>query len=271
MITSDGYIKEKGDFYGLIVEADRRNQFEEFRKDGESTISEKPPHIYKNLEINFSHRGIEFLESSKFKLKNLRIRNSNYGIYFKGKELIIENSDVSLCDTGIYLLKGNGYIKETRVASSEVDVVYRGTSEIDICRSYIVNNKIGIYVDENSKPDLRNGYSYICHNLHYNLYNNTRFDLEAYMNWWGTLNKDSISLLIYDFFDDTSKGIVNFEPIWIPNIKVSSGIQVEQIEKEKTVDLVKINNVAFRYIEIELTLSKNQKSLWIFTMFPEKR
>ncbi|MEN3045688.1 MAG: T9SS type A sorting domain-containing protein [Candidatus Hydrothermales bacterium] len=110
-----------------------------------------------------------------------------------------------------------------------------------------MNNGIGIYVSENSKPKLKNGHNYICYNSSYNLYNNTRFDIEAQKNFWGTQDVDSISLLIYDFYDDPSKGKVYFEPIWVPRKEILLTIQGE---KGKPIDLIKI---------IEFILSKKSE------------
>ncbi|MEN3043741.1 MAG: NosD domain-containing protein [Candidatus Hydrothermales bacterium] len=256
LFTSDGYIKEKCDYYGIVFKMREENELKKYEMDEEDRTFEKSSHNYKNLRINFSYKGIEFLKNENLKLKNLQIRNSNYGIYFYGKELEIENSNISLNNIGFYLLKGKGHIKETSVKENEIGVLYKGTSEINIDKSYIMNNKIGIYISENSKPKLKNGHNYICYNLNYNLYNDTRFDIEAQRNWWGTQNVDSISLLIYDFYDDPLKGKVYFEPIWVPRKEILSNIQGE---KGRVTELIKINSISFKNIEIEFILDRKSE------------
>ncbi|MEO0260584.1 MAG: T9SS type A sorting domain-containing protein, partial [candidate division WOR-3 bacterium] len=256
LFTSDGYIKEKGDYYGIIFEEPEKSILKE-SKITEQSKDDKFSNNYKNLRIKFGYKGIEFLKKDeKLKIKDSEISNSNYGIYFNGKNIEIENSKISLNDTGIYVLKGKGYIKETEIKENEIGILYKGNSEINVDKSYIMNNKIGIYVDENSKPKLKNGKNYICYNSEYNLYNNTIFDIEAQRNYWGTENRDSISLFIYDFYDDQSKGIVYFEPIWVPEKEILSGIQGD---KEKIIDFIKINTISKKNFEIEIILNKNSE------------
>jgi PKD repeat protein len=58
---------------------------------------------------------------------------------------------------------------------------------------------------------------------HNNIYGNSGYalwngnpqgtpDVDAQYNWWGTIGSAQISALIYDWFDDSSLGIVNFSP-----------------------------------------------------------
>jgi hypothetical protein len=250
VLTSDGFIKEKGDFYGISFKGNKKGIFE---------IDESLNEHIKNIKIEYSLKGIEFLrENEKLKLMNSEIKNSNYGVYFDGKNLEIQNSKIYFSDTGIYILKGKGFIKETEVKENGVGILNKGDSEINIFKSYIMKNKIGIYIDENSTPRLKNGKNHICFNNLYNLYNNTIYDVEAQMNWWGTKNKDSISLLIYDFYDDSTKGKVYFEPIWFPKENISGVQGYEEIKGE----FVKLKNTIFRnFAEIEIISFKDSKLL----------
>ena len=262
IFTSDGFIKEKGDFYGIIFKKDKK----EISGTSENLLFDDQ---IKNIKIEYSYKGIEFLrENEKLKLMNSEIENSNYGIYFDGKNLEIQNSKITLSDTGIYVLNGKGFIKETEIKDNEIGILNKGNSEINFDKSYIMNNKIGIYVDENSRPRLKNGKNFICFNNLYNLYNNTIYDIEAQRNWWGTENEDSISLLIYDFYDDSAKGKVYFKPIWVPKENIS-GIQgYEEIKEE----FIRLKNTIFRNsAEIEIISFKDSKiSLKIYDVCGRK-
>ncbi|MEN3045689.1 MAG: hypothetical protein ABDH49_01690 [Candidatus Hydrothermales bacterium] len=88
-------------------------------------FDEKSNIYFRNTRIEYSNKGVEFLRDKKLKLKDLEISNSNYGVYFKGRELDLGTSVISLCDTGIYLLKGKGHIKETNVKENEIGVLYK--------------------------------------------------------------------------------------------------------------------------------------------------
>jgi len=118
------------------------------------------------------------------------------------------------------------------------------------------------------KTKIKNGKNYICFNSLYNLYNNTIYDIEAQRNWWGTENEDSISLLIYDFYDDSAKGKVYFKPIWVPKENIS-GIQgYEEIKEE----FIRLKNTIFRNsAEIEIISFKDSKiSLKIYDVCGRK-
>lgn len=247
--TSDGYFKEKKDWYGIV-----------FKNDAKSKINEKENEFFKNTRIEYAYKGIEWLrEKKKLKIKDSEVKNCTYGIYFDGKNIEIDNSKISLCDTGIYLLKGKGHIKETEVKENDIGIIYSGDSDVNLDRSYVMENEIGIYVDQNAQPKLKNGHNYICYNNLYNLYNNTSFDIDAKHNWWGTTNKDSITLFIYDFFDDSTKGIVYFEPVWIPKGSYASG-GIQGNENKNLIESVNLKNTIFRkFAELEVILPEKSK------------
>lgn len=49
-------------------------------------------------------------------------------------------------------------------------------------------------------------------NPNYNIYLSSSSDVKAKYNWWGTTNTDSINQSIYDNYDDSNLGIVNYKP-----------------------------------------------------------
>jgi hypothetical protein len=257
IFISDGFIKEKGDFYGIIFEENKEEREENIKDIEFSENILKSSTFFDNLKFKYSYKGIEFLrKKEKLKVKNSEIGNSIYGIYFNGEIIEIENSKIYTCDTGISILNGKGHIKETEIKENDLGILFSGDSHIDIDKSYIMQNKIGIYVNENSKPRLKNGYNYICSNLAYNLYNNTIFDIDARMNYWGTQNYDSISLFIYDFYDDSTKGIVNFIPIWVPKEYSFGGIQDYDFKNYGEDIIIKSLNFE-KSIEIKIVLHYN--------------
>ncbi|MCH7762735.1 MAG: right-handed parallel beta-helix repeat-containing protein, partial [Candidatus Marinimicrobia bacterium] len=51
----------------------------------------------------------------------------------------------------------------------------------------------------------------------YDIYNGTSNNVDATNNWWGTIDETAIQEQIYDWFDDASKGIVNYTPYLLSN------------------------------------------------------
>lgn len=60
----------------------------------------------------------------------------------------------------------------------------------------------------------------IKHNEIYNnksgaLRNQSRENIDATENWWGTNEEDEIVSQIFDYFQDSTKGVVEFKPFLI--------------------------------------------------------
>ncbi len=92
---------------------------------------------------------------------------------------------------------------------------------IDCSPQFVANNQIinnnndGIYLSGNCNPVFGNAYAEwnnIYGNSGYNIRNNTSGDIDAKYVFWGTTDSLTITTTIYDFYDDGSKGIVNFYP-----------------------------------------------------------
>ncbi len=76
------------------------------------------------------------------------------------------------------------------------------------------NGGHGIYLDGTSNPDIGNDPAYTSNlfgNGPYEVYNNTANNIDARYNYWGTGDSAMIASRIYDYYDNTSKGIVIFE------------------------------------------------------------
>ncbi|RLD58998.1 MAG: hypothetical protein DRJ05_07080, partial [Bacteroidetes bacterium] len=75
------------------------------------------------------------------------------------------------------------------------------------------NGGYGILIDGSSNPDIGNDPALTC-NLYGNglneVYNNTANTIDAHNNYWGTGDSAMIASKIYDYYDNTSKGIVVF-------------------------------------------------------------
>ncbi len=123
--------------------------------------------------------------------------------------------------------KGNSYNiyiesttqPETFENCEVVDAVGDGmsfyNSSIAVLNSSITDNGgHGIYLDGTSDPDIGNDPANTCNlfgNGPYEIYNNTSNNIDARNNYWGTGDSAMIASRIFDYYDNTSLGIVIFE------------------------------------------------------------
>jgi len=127
--------------------------------------------------------------------------NDGGGIYASSANVTIQNNEIS--DNTISDLNGAA--------------VYTHSSE-PFTDNVIANNKAEGVGDTNAvfidATPAFNGNSIVDNQTEFALYYNQLVgsDLDATNNWWGTTVEMEISLMIYDFFDDASKGIVNYVP-----------------------------------------------------------
>jgi hypothetical protein len=105
-----------------------------------------------------------------------------------------------------------------------------------ISNNTVIDNRVptytdvgGIYVTFTSYPvypQLTLNYNNICNNMGFQLYNNFEQGspyLNAENNWWGTPIESEIQNMIFDWFDDSSKGIVDFNP-WVTDFRIDAPI-----------------------------------------------
>jgi len=99
-------------------------------------------------------------------------------------------------------------------AVSEGLNLYNSTIGNLLNSTFSYNGGYGIYLDGSSNPDIGNDPNYTCNlfgNGPYEVYNNTANNIDAHYNYWGTGDSAMIASRIYDYYDNTVKGIVIFE------------------------------------------------------------
>ena len=153
-------------------------------------------------EISGDWEGIYFHDRSDYygavsSMKYCRIEKGNtYNIYFEstGQPATFENCEI---------------------ADGAGDGMKFYNSSFAIQNSSISDNGgNGIYLDGSSSPIIGNDPAYTCNlfgNELYEVYNNTSNTIDARYNYWGTGDSAMIASRIYDYYDNTSKGIVIFE------------------------------------------------------------
>jgi len=75
-----------------------------------------------------------------------------------------------------------------------------------------VSNDIGILIGPGGNPPqtLENNNIY---DNDTNIDNQTNLNIIIQHNWWGTTDTHAIEQKIWDYYDDPSKGKVNYEPV----------------------------------------------------------
>jgi len=144
------------------------------------------------------------------------------GIYFEDrsdwngatssmKYCTIENGD----SYNVYCAVTNQPTMENCILSDAAGIGFQLYNSSPIVRNITVseNGSYGIYLDGTSNPDIGNDPAYTCNlylNGMYQVYNNTTNHIDARYNYWGTGDSAIIAQNIYDYYDNTAKGIVIF-------------------------------------------------------------
>lgn len=138
------------------------------------------------------------------------------------------------------------------IVDNDTGIVFSDYAIGMVRKNEITNNLIGVYITENAWPILgikMSGQNRIeirsqkldvrSQEQSYAVYNNTKNYILAEGNWWGTNDKDSIALFIWDYYDDTTKGIVDFIPYRQYSLAKSGegGIQSNSTENIKGFNL----------------------------------
>ncbi len=113
-------------------------------------------------------------------------------IYSNGSSTITSNTITgNSADYGgsIYSNDGTPTIKYNTITDTTESAIYIGTSS------------------DSALIDSNNIYA-----IGYVVYNNFSFDIDARNNYWGTASNDTIDMKIWDFYDDSTRGIVYYEP-----------------------------------------------------------
>jgi len=140
-------------------------------------------------------------------ITNNQAENWGGGICIQGtSDVRIDWNDISNNDAvvgdGISLWEGglaegaSAWIINSRIANNQGDGVYIG----DNCSALIGGN--------------RDNANDIFGNIEHAVHNDSTNDIDATYNYWGTTVEAEIRNAIWDYYDDDSKGVVNYEP-WL--------------------------------------------------------
>jgi len=187
-----------------------------------------------------SGNGIEIADegSGSQVLGNKILRNAGAGIYADppdnisgasvDQNIIFDNFQGGISGTPIASLIGNSFIANRTGA-----INYSAYGDLNI--PFIVQSNIFVGHDDSSpvvmlsdcfpKPFLKNNYFYNTSPCY--LYNNNANGVLAYAdsNYWGTDSAAMIQSKIYDWFEDPSKGLVNYSPFLQHPDTTSTGIR----------------------------------------------
>ncbi len=128
--------------------------------------------------------------------------------------IIIIANNSSFRGGGIYTAYGPATISSNTIASNSASRgggMYADSGQGTIANNTIVNNSAGngrggVAISGHSDFNDNNIYG----NTDYDLYSSA--DLDAENNWWGTADPAQITAHIWDWFDDSSLGLVDYIP-----------------------------------------------------------
>ncbi len=173
--------------------------------------------------------GAIYLSSLTVKDSTFRNNTSRYsgGAIYASRSLtasnsiFIDNSSNRSSGGAIYSgsLNATDILVYENYGSSALVIGRSESSNINRCT--IVDNKLqadsddgvsdGILVSS-SNSDITISDSNIFGHTRYDIINNSRSNIQATENYWGTTDERSIKLNMFDWFDDTSKGEVVYHP-----------------------------------------------------------
>jgi len=150
-------------------------------------------------EVTDEWYGIRCQPNSTVDFDYCTIEHATHGSYYAVTTAALSTVSFDHCliqynDTGVY---GNG-----------VDVEFLSNNQI------INNNVYGIFFDNNSNPTFGSNLSEwndIYGNGTHDFRNGTA-DITVEYVYWGTENDSQIDTQIYDFYDDASRGIIDYIP-----------------------------------------------------------
>jgi len=233
-------------------------------------LSESDANIQNNIIQNSSYNnGISMNNSSSPIIENNQILSNYDGIYIDGQsDPTIDNNTINDHRYGIYSSGSTPLIQNNTITNSYYDGIYIRASTLVYSRTIsgntITNNVTGIYLygtgsgsniptieyntitsNSNYGIEIKSSYSNPIINNN-NLYDNVSYDvclgnsnnIDAKYNWWGTVTTAQMNSLpypsditkIYDYFDYSSYGIVQYEE-WLPDsiIAIDDSLVVKPI------------------------------------------
>lgn len=176
-------------------------------------------------EISFNSIGLRE-ENSRLGLRNFNDNHFNYntigysasGSQFGSRRNTFKGNTLY----GVYFAPSTpdelGYISENTFIYNSTAIYIDNVTSVNVYSNNIAYNGIGIddnfsytgTMSSNSVGLFSNCY---LNNTFYNYKLNGRFDRGTSGDWWGTTNTSSIDSSIYDYYDDTTKGKVNYTQI----------------------------------------------------------
>lgn len=169
--------------------------------------------------------GVSVMQGhNNWSIKKCRIMNFSDGIHiYYGGDYYIYQRDGLI--TGNFIFNnGNGIFSQGLYTAHIADT--------NITNNMIYNNENGIYFKGNVIGSEVHGNIFFD-NRDYNLKSNTKYNVSAEYNYWGTMSVLEISKKIYDYYDSKWYGIVYFEPFlsdFTDFYVVSDDISFEKIE-----------------------------------------
>ena len=147
---------------------------------------------------------------------------SNAGIYLGGIDHCnITANNVTNNWHGLYLCAGCEHNNVTRNTARHNDIgiyLYNASNNNISCNLVAYNNNGGFNLTSVSRNNtikknsiVKNGNENVSSGgYEWNFYNHQSDYVNATNNWWGTNSETEINASIYDYYDNTEKGIVNF-------------------------------------------------------------
>ena len=185
--------------------------------------------ITKNIIFNNNHEGIYSRGSGQYSILNNIIFGNEYGITAQyanhniSKNIIVKNEKVAveIRQGGSYLIENNMIIKNEGFVAG-VNTQNAWSPDVYIRKNlFAFNNSEYATVDsfspENGNPtfDISNNKFY-RNNAPYEFRNRRPSyltDIDASSNFWDTNDENIIAEGIFDWFDDSNIGLVNYTPI----------------------------------------------------------
>ena len=141
-----------------------------------------------------------------------RIEGHSRGIHCRYTSFtIIDSNYIADCDTGVAFLYTYNTVtlKNSELTDNSVGVGLTWSSP-EVTDNTITGNDKAIEAGSGSNPYIRrNDLS----NNTWTYYNQTPNGVDAEQNWWGTTDSTAIAATIYDFYDSSAVGVVDFIPI----------------------------------------------------------
>ncbi len=274
IFTSDGFVKEKGDWFGIVFENQRGND----KRDIIKSMIHRETEI-KNANIEYAYRGIWYLRNANLEIKSVEIREiEKEGIRVEGercdgkydfRDLRVKNAEKGIWVGSMY----EGEVENCVIEGNDTGFYFTDHARGNVKFSEIKNNEIGVFIDDKAKPSFGNdgwGYNKFLDNTDYHIYNNTTHTIFARNNYWGTMNVDSIKAKIYDKEDDPEKGWVKILPLWDGGESVASGVQGKNEWQKKFLyvpclsdKLIEIKGKGIRNLDVKIFDISGRKVMMI--------